>query len=264
MIGIGTRTSVCLLYVAVATVAVCMLTGCVCHRRSEVALFVVAEKLKRAIECSDETQVQRLLHESPAAVNRLDWDGEATPLYWAVAHDKVDMVELLLQLGADPNVASRKSKMSPLSLTQSESTLALLLEHGADINYRNQANGQTPIYDLLVLGHLELAVRLVRRGANVKNRDYDGWTALHYGAQDNTGEGTEFVKLLLENGADPNACDSSRQTPLHRAAIGGNAKTVELLLAYGAEKEVRDRTLRKPVDYAVAEHHDSVARLLQQ
>ena len=39
------------------------------------------------------------------------------------------------------------------------------------------------------------------------------------------------MKLLLENGAQPDLEDQDRQTPLSRAVEGGSAAVIQLLLA---------------------------------
>uniref|UniRef100_A0A8C8RG52 Protein phosphatase 1 regulatory subunit 16A n=1 Tax=Pelusios castaneus TaxID=367368 RepID=A0A8C8RG52_9SAUR len=59
----------------------------------------------------------------------------------------------------------------------------------------------------------------------------DGLTALHQCCIDDFGD---VVKLLLEAGANVNACDSELWTPLHAAATCGHLHLVELLIRHGA------------------------------
>lgn len=44
---------------------------------------------------------------------------------------------------------------------------------------------------------------------------------------------TNYVYLLLQSGADPNACDSSERTPLGLAAQAGHLDVIEILLQRG-------------------------------
>jgi ankyrin repeat protein len=55
------------------------------------------------------------------------------------------------------------------------------------------------------------------------------------------------VKLLLENGAQPDFEDESGQTPLSRAVNGGSVAVAQLLLAQQVELYYKD--------YIVSEHH---------
>lgn len=78
----------------------------------------------------------------------------------------------------------------------------------------------------------------IEKGANVNASDKFGNTPLliasYWAAW--RGDGHHFndiVKLLLANGADPNA-DSDVGTPLHLAAIGKNVGLIEILCAAGA------------------------------
>jgi len=47
-----------------------------------------------------------------------------------------------------------------------------------------------------------------------------------------------FVHLLLESGADPNACDIKKKTPLALAAQNGHLNVVEALLQKGIVKVI--------------------------
>ena len=50
-----------------------------------------------------------------------------------------------------------------------------------------------------------------------------------------------FVSVLLAAGSDVTTADAQGRTALHIAAVHGNTPAVELLLAAGADRAVRDR-----------------------
>ena len=60
----------------------------------------------------------------------------------------------------------------------------------------------------------------------------------------------DIVKLLLEYGANPNRLDFNERTPLMEAALWGRSDNVKHLLAYGAQKDLRDKEGSKAIDFA--------------
>lgn len=112
-------------------------------------------------------------------------DGGETPLQDAADSDRVDVVRVLLERGADPhalvNDLERGPQPSPLHGAASRSRTAiaqLLLEAGADVNARWR--GITPLHDAAEFEAAEPA----------------------------------FLELLLQHGADPTALDYVGRTPL--------------------------------------------------
>jgi len=77
----------------------------------------------------------------------------------------------------------------------------------------------------------ELVRWLVSRGLDVNTKDRYGNTPLHNQVRWWSGN----VELFLELGADINARNNDNNTPLHSAAENGNANSVKLLIAKGAD-----------------------------
>ncbi|XP_043365817.1 protein phosphatase 1 regulatory subunit 16A isoform X1 [Dermochelys coriacea] len=73
--------------------------------------------------------------------------------------------------------------------------------------------------------------QFLQSGINPSLYNEDGLTALHQCCIDDFGD---VVALLLEAGAEVNACDSELWTPLHAAATCGHLHLVELLIKHGA------------------------------
>jgi uncharacterized protein len=148
----------------------------------------------------------------------------------------------------------------------------LLIEAGADLELA-EANGIRPLLMSLVNGHLDVARVLLDAGAEPNADDVWGrtplWATVEYrnldmnnNEQDSpTDNGVDrapylgFVEYLLEHGADPNArtrelppsrrwlyslndvswVDFTGQTPFLRAALSGDTSAMRLLLEYGAD-----------------------------
>lgn len=81
-------------------------------------------------------------------------------------------------------------------------------------------------------GDGQLVRTLLAGGADVKHRQPDGTTALHWAARQGD---AEIVQHLLRQGADPNAANRYGVTPLAGAAASGSLSIVRLLLTAGAD-----------------------------
>jgi hypothetical protein len=103
-----------------------------------------------------------------------------------------------------------------------------------------------PLDHAAMKGNVAEARRLIDSGRVDVNRHGNmNRTALHYAAL----RGREDVaRLLLAKGADPNARDYSRRTPLHYASPW--IEITRLLVANGADINAEDKEGRTPLDYA--------------
>ncbi len=166
------------------------------------------------------------------------------PLAWAAETNNLEIVELLIEAGADPN-GQNAFKNTPLQYTvmspenskgltaKSIEVMSYLIEHGADVNKPN-AWGRTPFIVFCAVGNMEL------------------------------------IKYSLAHGADVNAAYSAywtksagRITSLMFAAEFGQAEVVELLLSKGADPELRNSDGKTALDLAIKNRHEAIIKLLQ-
>jgi len=102
------------------------------------------------------------------------------------------------------------------------------LRAGADVNASDEF-GQSPLMYAVAANQLGMTRRLITEGARVNDASAASWTALHYAARANVGEGLSLV--LLAAGADPMLRNSAGDTPSAVAAREGNAGAMAALAA---------------------------------
>lgn len=179
-------------------------------------------------------------------------------------------MDILLKNGADLNVVGAEALLlaagSPMkrphwryskavSETRKYETVVYLLEHGVDVNTRNE-NGWTPLHFAARSGSSVVVRTLLERGAEVDARvgvgsNERGWTALmialyRYNDMPSNNESAEIVKALLAKGADVNVSGQDGKTALMLAANSRDARIVQLLLEAGARVKDMDRGGERP------------------
>ncbi|KAG0202600.1 hypothetical protein BGX28_004916 [Mortierella sp. GBA30] len=126
-----------------------------------------------------------------------------------------------------------------------------LTKAGADCNSRD-AKKRTPLMVLLQNSHITSTKVLVETmrvlfkfGAQTKVTDHQSQrTPLHYAIQ-HCKEPASVIELLLKKGADANAVDSRKATPLHMVLERmDNEEIVQMLLLYGADPSLKNSAKR--------------------
>jgi ankyrin repeat protein len=113
----------------------------------------------------------------------------------------------------------------------------VLVAKGVDVDLRDQKK-RTPLILAAHNGHTPIVEFLLDSGADVNAEDGDDKTALLYASKRSF---NETVALLLEKGADVNAQSRKKGvTALMLAAVAGNEELVRMLLAHGADADIKD------------------------
>lgn len=141
----------------------------------------------------------------------------------------LEILELLLRAGADPNVTSAYGE-TPLRNAIREGNFAavrLLLEHGAD----RDSVQMTDLMWAIALGSVEQVAAEIRAGADLSarnDREMSPWLlSLQTGDFDK-------ARLLWEQGAQLDDQDRSGHTPLMYAVMAQNAEMTAWLISLGA------------------------------
>lgn len=158
-----------------------------------------------------------------------------------------------------------------------------LLDGGADINQASGSDRTSPMLMAMINGHFDMAIQLLRRGADPTIASDAGATPLYaainaqwspksrypqqHASQQQKVTYLEVMQSLLEAGVDPNVqlqkhlwwmsfnfdllqIDTKGATPFWRAAYGLDVNAMRLLVSYGANPNIATEKVpprRRPV-----------------
>jgi len=120
----------------------------------------------------------------------------------------------------------------------------------------------SPLHSAAFKGDSEVIQVLLDCKLDINAKAHYDRTALHNALEYWAPHHSETVRLLIENGADPNARMSDGSAPLHLASSEGIAEAVRLLLMYGADVEAVDGMGRTAFQVASEEGRDEITKLL--
>lgn len=164
-----------------------------------------------------------------------------TPLHWATLIGKYPkIIEILINNGANVNILSKGDHRSPLNFAISdgdENVITSLIKAGANVNNPNE-DGLTPLHQSAKMGKKEYWYE-----ANIQEHFHHfcfNWTGIK-----------KIVEILLTNGANANAIDKRKNTPLHLIADIDSEKQyeiAELLVNAGADVNAKNKYDQTPSD----------------
>jgi uncharacterized protein len=197
-----------------------------------------ATALAWAIYLDDQKAAEMLLA-AGAKVNTADEYGE-TPLTLACNNGNAALVKKLVAAGADVN-AARWDGTTALMLAANSGNLAavkLLLEAGAQVNIAEARKGQTALMWAASEGHSDVVQALIAAGADVKAISKNKYTPLLFAIVKNDGKS---VQQLLAAGANPNTQMPDGTPALNAAAIFRSAAAAIALVDGGADVKAADQ-----------------------
>ena len=151
---------------------------------------------------------------------------------WCAYYGDVSAIRFLLLRGESLTALGENFDLGGAAFHGHWQLCQFLIENGADVNHPLPETGETPLHAALCKANRPV---------------YD-----------------EVVKVLLANGANPNAttksstetdcfmrdCRTKAETPLHRAAAFGSEQAIDLLLKAGARREAKDMNGDSPLTWA--------------
>jgi len=174
-----------------------------------------------------------------------------TPMFYAIATSNNEMVKLLLELGADIHYVNgnKNCSMMPLHFAANFCKLKitqLLLEKGANVNLAVPLTGETPLHSAAraeIVNSPQNRVSidcivelLIKENSNLEAKNKFGWTPLQLAIKS---KNVSVAKILIMNGARLDSIivesDNRWYTTFHQVAKTFDKDLINLCLEYGAD-----------------------------
>lgn len=166
---------------------------------------------------------------NPAMINQYDELGR-TPLSMAVKILNIEMIDMLLDHDALPDIVDEDTGRTPLffSVLQRAHIISqTLISYKATIDM-SDFHCVTPLMLAASLGDLHHLKMFVDRNADVDARDENGWTPLHYAANANS---KQCLYYLMKEGANRHLRDMKNRRALDIARFRNHGECIALLEA---------------------------------
>lgn len=212
----------------------------------------------RAAFCAENNLVESFLIQDSTLLNAEDDNDEIylySPLSFAIAGGNLPTAKGLLARGANLHIYG----VQLLFISANNLRLDIvkwLTEEGVSAEQANSAMWSAT-------NDLEILKSLVDAGLSARQERYSGLTPLHYVCRGDKGENVKKLQMVIDLEAEINALGPKGRTPLHYAAQGGYARSVEMLLAAGADKSIRDSLGQTALDLARVKKKSTVIEALQ-
>ena len=175
-----------------------------------------------------------------------------TALMIAFRTRNVDAVKVLLDAGANPNIADANGNtclLNAVSLGCSKEVLQETFDHGSDLKAMNK-DKETPLLIANRGGSLDFINILLNAGADPNIVSTEGNAFLHIAVLD--GFSSEILQAAIDHGADVNATNRNSETALMVASEKVHIEAFKILLNAGADPNIKDASgaacIHKAVD----------------
>lgn len=247
-----------------------------------------SKKLVEFIKDEDLYAIEEIINKNPECINTypsITSKGWHSAMNWRVCYPlneacvtgNIDIIELLIESGADVNC---NDGLTPLSIVYSSKVnnwyaiSQILIENGASLDYTTEYSGKKSSVLIDIVQN--------RPGASSSSYESDNEeeviAAFNY-ALDNCDQNNvnwmrvlqhsvssdriEITKVLLNDGYCNVNDTSVGMTALMFAARDSTIEMVQLLLDYGADKNIQSSNGKTAYDYAVDHGHQDLALLLK-
>lgn len=197
-----------------------------------------------------------LISENPFWVDHRANDG-STALHLAVEHRNLHACQSLLRAGANYLIKDKYSRLPiHIAAEQSHRSILTILLQRPISDYEEDRQGRSLLHFLAMWqteGFLRQCIEVLR--PRIDSLDNVGKTPLHYASIYGNGFA---VRVLLAYGANSNLRDAKRSTALHYALSEGSVSVVKTLVEAGGDLTLLDQFCRNCLHLAIRSENAEV------
>jgi len=188
---------------------------------------------------------------------------DKTPLKCAIAADNLPLIELLIEKGADINMADEyytDDKPLIFAINKKNNTIIkYLIDHGAEVNGPTTGYGENPLFTAIRNSNAEIVKYLLDHGSDVHLNDKKNLsfltTAIQFGNE-------EIANTLIDHGADVNILTRNGHTPLILAIKTKHDSIAKTLIDHGADVNKQNGYNSTPLTIAIEKESDFLVEYL--
>ena len=212
----------------------------------------------------------------PLAISPEERDALATELYIASCAGDLSEISLLLSLGASPNVGTlvkglyesfkpaKHGHLSPLAGAATHGQLEaanFLISHGAHVNPIPSQSSSAPLHQACRSNDIDMARLLIGSGADINAQNCYKSTPLMYAVKYGS---PALVALVLSYYPDLDTPSFMDTTAVHWAVFNGRPEALALLLRAGANPDARMADESTPLHCAALKGATGMAGTLME
>ena len=192
-----------------------------------------------------------------------------SPLHWACAHGNLDQVKIISKLGADIGIIDVEGKTAlHFAATSSSSPPGKLLSALVNMKTRGSSSvlcwqdydGRQPLHLAVTSANPDMVAAIIKQPSCMINAlDQRDRTPLHYAAIQGQ---AAIARLLLEAGAKSDTLDEAGASAGHLAVQSGDEKTISVFIEKNQCQQL-DSQKRTPLMWAVALERVAIVKILR-